>query len=384
MNPIQFASPYKAYEHRSAEVRTAVTRVLESGYYIGGPTVTDFEKAFAAWLSDDDEAHCVSLANGTDALEVSIRALLYDNLLDNPRQNAIFTVSHTATATVAAIDRAECTPVLADIDADTYTMSPDSLRSALEFVKAERPDLRPAAIIPVHLYGHPCDMDAIMAIANEHNLPVIEDCAQAHGAYRKGKKVGLEGAIGSFSFYPTKNLGAFGDAGAICMKDQKLAEFARTLSQYGWVERYNSTYKGVNSRMDPIQAAILHVQLAYLDDDVARRREIAQAYGAGISHDRVSLPHVEDDVLHAFHLYVVRTDDRDGFMAHMNEHKVGCGIHYPVPVHRQPAYADCLLAPGGLPVTEDICGKIVSLPMHPFLTDDEVAHVCRTINSWQG
>jgi dTDP-4-amino-4,6-dideoxygalactose transaminase len=306
---IPFANPGAAFQARKHEYDEAFSRVIGSGQYILGPEVETFERRFAEWLADASCAagDCIGVANGTDAIEIALRAL--QGLFPVPPDTlpAVFTVSHTAVATVAAIERAGCVPVLVDIDEASYTMSPGSLEAAVNMVAAERPDLAPMAVIPVHLYGHPCDLDAIMGIGERHGMRIIEDCAQAHGAAYRGRRVGTLGIAGTFSFYPTKNLGAIGDAGAVYTGDSALAAEMRALRQYGWKQRYVSAVPGINSRMDPLQAAFLDINLRHLDADNAARRAIAARYDALISRATITPPVAKPEVEHAFHLYVLRS-----------------------------------------------------------------------------
>lgn len=372
---IPFANPHAAYVERRQEILDATARVFDSGRYILGPEVAAFENAFASWLG---LGHAVGCASGTDALELALRALGV-----GPGK-AVFTVSHTAVATVAAIERAGGLPVLVDIDEATYTMSPASLEEAIAHLQTQHPDLSPVAVLPVHLYGHPCDMDAIAAIAERHDLAVLEDCAQAHGALYKGRKVGTLGAAAAFSFYPTKNLGALGDGGAVATNSVALSEALATLRQYGWKNRYISAVPGINSRLDPVQAAILRVQLRYLDEDNAARRRLAAIYTQKLDASGLLLPKAAPWAEPVFHLYVVRcSDDREEFMDFLRTKGIGTAVHYPQPVHLQPAYkARILLAPGGLPVTERVMPQLLSLPMFPQLGEREIARVCSAIMEW--
>ena len=374
-NPfIPFANPHAAFALRRDEILNSVARSLDSGQYILGPEVEAFEKDFAAWLGLEHAAGCGS---GTDAIELALRALGV-----GPGK-AVFTVSHTAVATVAAIERAGGVPVLVDIDAATYTMDPVSLEESVLHLQTHRPDLTPAVVIPVHIYGHPCDMDAITAIATSHGLAVLEDCAQAHGARYKDHMAGTIGAAAAFSFYPTKNLGALGDGGAVATNDAALAEELAALRQYGWKQRYISAVPGINSRLDPIQAAILRIQLRYLNADNAARRSLAALYTAKLNACGLILPQTAPWAKPVFHLYVVRCpNDRENFMNFLRKKGVGTAIHYPQPVHLQPAYRTRTLAPCGLAVTESIMDELVSLPMFPQLGADAVELVSSAVLEW--
>ena len=371
---VPFANPHAAYAARKDAILQAVTRALDSGYYILGKELEQFETAFAACLGVKHVAGC---ANGTDAIELMLRALGIG------AGKAVFTVSHTAVATISAIERAGAVPVLVDIDPANYTMCPSSLEAAIQHIAVTHPRLIPAAVLPVHIYGHPCDVDALSLIAARYNLPLLEDCAQAHGAHYKGRMVGTLGMAASFSFYPTKNLGALGDAGGVATNSSAIHEEVCALRQYGWKERYISASAGINSRMDPVQAAILGVQLAHLDADTSSRINIAATYASALAGSGLGLPQAAPWAKHVYHLYVVQCPERNAFTRYLQQHGIGTAIHYPVPVHLQPAYAGRILcAPQGLPVTEHIMNTIVSLPMFPQLSAAEVERVCATIQTW--
>jgi Predicted pyridoxal phosphate-dependent enzyme apparently involved in regulation of cell wall biogenesis len=378
MDQIPFANPSAGFKARKQACLEAFERVLDSGWYILGPEVEAFEAAFAQWLSPEASGQCVGVANGTDAIELILRGLLRLYPVPSGKRAAVFTVSHTAVATVAAIERAGCEPVLVDVDDASFTMCPDSLGAAIRMVQEQRPDLALLAVVPVHLYGHPAQMEKILSLAETYGLKVVEDCAQAHGAQYKGRKVGTMGLAASFSFYPTKNLGAMGDAGGVFTCNAALAEEMRALRQYGWKDRYISAVPGVNTRMDPLQAAILRVNLPYLDADNALRRSVADRYAALGS--AVRIPCAADQVEHVYHLYVIRHDNRQALAQALARRGVGTALHYPQAVHQQPAYAGrTLCAPGGLPVTERIVREILSLPMFPQLGDASVAHVIASV-----
>lgn len=370
---IPFAAPQAAYLQRKEAILAAVSQSFDSGRYILGEDVAAFERRFAAFLGVQAVAGC---ASGTDAVELALRALAI-----GPGK-AVFTVSHTAVATVAAIRRAGAVPVLVDVEPHTYTMAPSSLEETLIFVNNHHAELEPAAIIPVHLYGHPCDMDSILALARHYGCHVIEDCAQAHGARYKGRPVGTMGKAAAFSFYPTKNLGALGDAGCVATNDAALAETLVAIRQYGWRQRYISDMPGINSRLDPVQAAILSVQLQYLENDNAARRSIAAEYARHLQNGDLVLPSTAAWAEHVFHLYVVRCRRRGELAAFLQARGIGSAVHYPLPVHLQPAYRDVLTAPGGLPVTESLKNEILSLPMYPQLDNGAVARICATIQDW--
>ena len=352
-HPVPFNDLRAQYRALQADIDAATARVLDSGWYILGKEVAAFETEFAAYCGT---AGCVAVNSGTDALHLALRAC------DIGPGDEVITVAHTAVATVAAIRMAGATPVLVDIDADSFTMDPAAVEAAIT--------PRTRAIVPVHLYGQPAALDEILALAYSKNLRIIEDSAQAHGATVHGKRAGSMGDLGCFSFYPTKNLGALGDGGAVVSNDPVLLEKVRLLREYGWApaDRYVSQIEGVNSRLDELQAAILRAKLPQLDAWNARRQAIATRYAAGLAH-ALRVPSACPGRGHVYHLYVVRTPHRDALRAALTTQGIGTGIHYPVPVHQQPAYRHL---GAQLPVTEQIAGEILSLPMHPFLSDADV------------
>jgi len=368
-NPIAMVDLRAGYLAQRDEVNAAVKRVLESGWYILGRECENFERDFAHWSGT---SHAIGVGNGTDAIVVALKALGVGP------GDCVFTVSHTAVATVAAIELAGATPVLVDIDPETFTLDPQKLEHAVAACSAGKP----RAVIAVHLYGQPCDLAAIQAVCRRHGLFLVEDCAQAHGALADGRKVGSLGDIASFSFYPTKNLGAFGDGGAVTTNNPALAERAAQLRQYGWKERYLSDLTGMNSRLDEIQAAMLAVRLTRLDVEIARRRDIAARYDSLLA-GAVQTPKVRKGVTHAYHLYVLRSARRDELAAALKQAGIGTGIHYPVPVHQQNAYAGRIaMAASGLGETERASREVLSLPMHAFLSDQDVERVAQHVLHW--
>jgi dTDP-4-amino-4,6-dideoxygalactose transaminase len=346
------ADPHANYLAHRGEIDTAIARVLNAGRYILGPEVESFEREFAAYLG---VAHVVGVANGTDALAIALRACGIGP------GDQIATVSHTAVATVAAIELMGAIPVLVDIDPATFTIDCDAL---------EKLDVR--AILPVHLYGHPADMPRIIdlaELAQRRGVKVIEDCAQSHGASIDGRNTGAWGDAAAFSFYPTKNLGAIGDGGAVATNDPHVADRARSLREYGWKERYVSESPGMNSRLDELQAAILRVKLRHLDRANARRREIADAYSSALAGTDLVLPTTQPRAVHAWHQYVIRSSQRDRLREALRQHGIGTLIHYPVPVHMQPAYRG-RLNHGPLPESERAAEEVLSLPIYPELGSD--------------
>jgi dTDP-4-amino-4,6-dideoxygalactose transaminase len=368
--------PKAGYLAQKAEIEQAIVRTLEGGRYILGEEVTSFEKAFASFAK---ASHGIAVANGTDALEVALRAL------DLQPGSGVVTVSHTAVATVAAIELAGLTPVLADIEADHYTMDPAALGKAvagdISGGSGNKPTIR--AVIPVHLYGQMAAMNDIVPMARKHGLGIIEDCAQAHGAALDDKPVGSFGDIACYSFYPTKNLGAIGDGGLVTTSKLELAERMKMIREYGWKSRYVSDIKGLNSRLDELQAAILSVKLPHLAAANSRRGEIAALYDKGLS-GILPTPKLRTGARHVYHQYVVRVpaNKREAIRERMAERGVGTLIHYPMPVHLQPAYKGKIwLAGGSLPATEKAAQQVLSLPMYPEIKDDAVADVIAAVKA---
>ncbi|MFN0108024.1 MAG: DegT/DnrJ/EryC1/StrS family aminotransferase [Blastocatellia bacterium] len=360
------SNPKASYLAHQREIDDAIKQTLDSGWYILGKQVAAFEQEFAAYVG---VAHCAGVANGTDAIVLALRACGVG------AGDAVVTVSHTAVATVAAIELAGDEPLMVDIDPVTFTINPQVIEEA---IKVYRGSAKIKAIIAVHLYGHPAQMAAIGELARRYELKVVEDCAQAHGARIGDRRVGSIGDIAAFSFYPTKNLGALGDGGAVVTDNAELAERLKLLREYGWRERYVSEIAGMNSRLDEIQAALLRVKLKALDAENARRRQIAAAYDEGLKSTGLALPKCVGDVSHVFHQYVVRSGSRDALKDALREKGIGTLIHYPVPVHQQPAY--WRQANAALPETERAAREVLSLPMFPQLTDEQVAQVIEELN----
>jgi dTDP-4-amino-4,6-dideoxygalactose transaminase len=366
--PILQSDPKANYLAHKTEIDETIRQTLDSGWYILGGQARDFEREFAAYLG---AKRCVGVASGTDALHLALRAVGVG------AGDAVITVAHTAVATVAAIEMAGASPLLVDIDPATFTISPEAVEDA---VKNHRDLPHIKAILPVHLYGLPADMRAICDIARRYDLIIVEDCAQAHGAMIDGLRVGVFGAAAAFSFYPTKNLGALGDGGAVVTNDAEVAERVGLLREYGWRERYVSDLPGFNSRLDELQAAILRVKLKYLDEENARRREIAQIYDERLAPTPLRAPERLGGFESVYHQYVARCDGRDGLRERLREQGVGTLVHYPVPVHLQPAYRNRVtIHRGALPVTEQAARQVMSLPMHAQLNDAQAERVCAAI-----
>lgn len=365
-NKILPADPKAGYLAAQAAIDAALQRVMHSGIYIMGPELVAFEQEFSAWLGTSG---VVGVANGTDALELALTAVGI-----GPGDKVV-TVANTVTATVSAIVATGATPLFVDIDPATMLMDLDHLDRLL----GELRDPKIKAVVPVHLYGQAVDMPRLMAVAARYHLPVIEDCAQAHGAMVGGRKAGTWGQLSAFSFYPTKNLGAFGDAGAVAGRDDALLEKVRRLRQYGWRKRYVSDVNGRNSRLDELQSAILRVRLGRLDADNAHRDALARHYLTALSGVPLQLPVVADGRTHTWHQFVVRTPRRDELKAYLEKKDILCGILYPVPIHRQPAYHDAGLQ---LPLTEQACTEVISLPLHPGLKIADIARVAREVRGF--
>jgi dTDP-4-amino-4,6-dideoxygalactose transaminase len=355
---VPFAHFRRAVDEIREELEDALASVLDSGWLILGEQVRAFEQEFAQACR---ARHAVAVASGTDAIELALRAARI-----GPGDEVI-TQANTCVPTVAAIARAGAVPVLCDVEPDAGTMDPASLASAVG------PKTR--AVVPVHLFGQCADMNPILDTARAHGLVVVEDCAQAHGAEYRGRHAGTMGALGCFSFYPTKNLGALGDGGAVVTDDDDLADRLRMLRQYGQTDRYRSEIAGVNSRLDELQAAVLRIKLPRLEGWNARRREIAACYSESLSGTSVAPLAVLPDRLHAQHLYVVTAPDRGSFQAKMDRRGVATLVHYPLAVHEQPGYRELADGPVGLEHAEWLAANVVSLPLYPELTDDEVQFV---------
>ena len=361
---INFSSPKDQYLSHKKDIDTAIAGVLNSGRYILGDNVIQFEREFASYIG---APYAFGVGSGTEALHIALKAF------NIGLGDEVITVSHTAVATIAAIRLCGAVPVFVDIEQDYFTINAESIEKAIT--------KKTKAIIAVHLYGQPADMDPIMKLASEFNLKVIEDCAQAHGAKYNGKKVGSIGDAGCFSFYPTKNLGGIGDGGLITTSNEQVGMKIKLLREYGWKERYISFIEGHNSRLDELQAAILRVKLKYLENDNERRNEIALQYKVGLGKTDVLIPKVRNKAGHVFHLYVIRTKKREQLMDFLLNNSINALIHYPLPVHLQPAYQKFVTSP--LEITEKISHEILSLPIYPELSDEKVNYVIETIKKFK-
>jgi len=353
---------FLAQEH---EIMEAVTRVMNSDSYILGSEVSSFEEEFATYIG---VAECIGVNSGTDSIILGLKAL------GITRGDEVVTPSHTAVATVAAIVASGATPVFADIDPISFTLNPNSVQEAITS--------NTKAIIAVHLYGHPCDMDSLTQIASDNGVFLIEDCAQAHGAKWRNRKVGSFGVFAFFSFYPTKNLGAIGDGGAVVTNNVDLANSIRRLRQYGWDSQKQAQVQSSVSRLDEIQAAILRVKLVNLDLANTKRRKIAENYSTRLMNTNLKLPTVDSNAEHVFHLYVVQVENREKIIEKLNKLDIFPGIHYQTPVHLQPAYRSLESSrKTSLEVTENIQSTILSLPMYPELMETDIDRVCEGVLS---
>jgi dTDP-4-amino-4,6-dideoxygalactose transaminase len=339
-----------------------VRRVLASGRFILGPEVEAFEREFAAYVG---VGSAVGVGSGTDAIALALRAVGV-----GPGDEVI-TVTNAGVPPVAAIRATGAVPRFVDVRPDTLLLDADALEGAL--------DERTRCVLPVHLYGQPVDLDAVLAFARRHDLTVVEDCAQAHGAAYRGRHPGGFGRVGCFSFYPTKNLGAYGDAGACVTDDRALAERLRGLRTYGFDERRHTRFEGGNSRLDEVQAAILRAKLPHLDAWVRERRALAARYAAELEGTPYAIPGRTPGAEHAHHLFAIECSERDRATDVLKARGIGFGIHYAEPVHTMEGYRFLGLGPGALPVSERACRRILSLPLHPGLPEDAVARVARAL-----
>jgi len=355
---IDFLDLKAPYQELKTEIDEAVSRVMNSGWFIGGAEVDRFEADFAAYCG---ASHAVGVANGLDALHLALRALGVG------AGDEVIVPSNTYIATWLAVSQCGAKPVPVEPDSLTYNIDPALIESAITS--------RTKVILPVHLYGQPADMDPILEIAGRHNIKVLEDAAQAHGARYKGKRLGAHGDVVAWSFYPGKNLGAMGDGGAVTTNDPQIADRIRVLRNYGSRVKYVNEVQGFNSRLDPLQAAILQVKLAYLDEWNLRRGAIASQYQQGLSKCGLTLPYVPDWAEPAWHLYVVQHPERDVLIKKMSEAGIGTMIHYPIPPHLQQAYYSEGYARGDFPIAEKIAKRCVSLPVSPHLLSQDMEEV---------
>ncbi len=347
------------------DIRGAFDRVFTRSWYIGGVEDAAFEKAFAEYC---DTKYCVGVGNGLDALMLALKALGIGE------GDEVIVPSNTYIATALAVTYVGARPVFVDPDIRTFNINP-------KLIGASVTD-KTKAIIPVHLYGQACDMDPIMAVAKKYGLKIVEDCAQAHGATYKGQKVGTFGDVAGFSFYPGKNLGALGDAGAVVTNNKELADLIRALGNYGSDYKYHHIYKGNNSRLDELHAAFLAAKLPHLERMNAERRRVAALYTEGIKNPKVITPYVLDYVVPVWHIYGIRCAERDALEKHLNAKGIGTNKHYPIPMHLQECYKDLNIPKGALPVAEEISSTELSIPMYYGMTDDEIQYIIDAVNSF--
>ncbi|MES1964858.1 DegT/DnrJ/EryC1/StrS family aminotransferase [Psychrobacter sp. AH5] len=349
------------------ELVVAATRVIDSGWYINGDELEAFEKEFTNYCG---AKHAIGVANGLDALILTLRA--WKELGKLQKGNEVIVPSNTYIASILAISANDLTPILVEPDLDTYNIDPKNIESAIT--------KKTKVILPVHLYGQLADMPAIMDIAQRHNLLVLEDAAQAHGAILEDRKAGNWGDAAGFSFYPGKNLGALGDAGAVTTNDTELAETLRALRNYGSYEKYRNIMQGINSRLDEIQAAMLSVKLGHLETEIAHRREVADLYLKGINHPSIILPTCKSRDAHVWHVFVIRCEKREALQKHLANQGVQTLIHYPIPPHKQQAYKEWNDL--SYPVSEMIHQQALSLPIGPTITEQEIADVIKALNNF--
>lgn len=347
------------------EMEMAISNVLESGRYILGEKVELFENNFAKYC---ETRYGIGVANGTDAIHLALLACGVG------KGDEVITVSNTATPTVLAITYTGAQPIFVDIEPEYFTIDADKIE--------ERVTERTKAILPVHLYGQPADLDPILELAQKYDLRVIEDACQAHGAKYKGKRVGAIGDVGCFSFYPTKNLGGYGDGGMAVTDNEEVAEKLRMLRNYGMKKQYHSIIRGFNSRLDELQAAILDVKLKKLDEWNEKRRRNALIYNKYLEGSEVTVPAERKGSFHVYHLFVIRIEKRDGLASFLDSRGVGTAVHYPVPVHLQEAFS--YLPSGGLPITERYAKHILSLPIYPELSEEQIQKISETIIEYRG
>lgn len=362
---IPFVSFLPMEKELNDDLRGAFDRVFTRSWYIEGVEDEAFEKAFAEYCGTK---YCVGVGNGLDALMLALKAL------DIGEGDQVIVPSNTYIATALAVTYVGATPVFVEPDIRTFNINPDLIEAAIT--------KKTKAIMPVHLYGQACDMEPIMAVANKYGLRVIEDCAQAHGATYKGKKVGTFGDAAGFSFYPGKNLGALGDAGAVITNDEDLAGKVRALGNYGSDYKYHHIYKGNNSRLDELQAAFLAVKLPHLERMNEERRRIAALYTGGIKNPKVITPFVLPDCIPVWHVYGIRCSERDALEKHLNKKGIGTNKHYPIPMHHQECYRDLNIGEGALPIAEEISSTELSIPMYYGMKNEEIQYIIDAINEF--
>jgi dTDP-4-amino-4,6-dideoxygalactose transaminase len=355
----------KEYQKHKKELNNAILNVVNSTKFILGPEVEEFERNFAKFC---DTKYCIGVDSGISALELGMRAL------DIGPGDEVITPVNSFIASSSAINFTGAKPVWVDCHPQTYNIDPNLIEKKIT--------KKTKAIMPVHLYGQPADMDLILKLARRYKLRVIEDACQAHGAVYKGKKVGSLGDLAAFSFYPGKNLGAYGDGGAVTTNNKKLAEKISQMRNYGQKKKYEHIFLAWNRRLDSIQAAVLNIKLKYLNQSTIRRQKIAEQYNKLLKKLPVMLPEIMDETISVYHLYVIQVDNRDKLLKYLETSGIGAGIHYPIPIHLQKAYGYLGFKAGDFPIAEGAAKRIISLPISSSLTDLEVRSICRTINQF--
>ncbi|MHB8565672.1 MAG: DegT/DnrJ/EryC1/StrS family aminotransferase [Nitrososphaerales archaeon] len=363
---VPFLDLRRQYDSIREELNNAISSVLEKSNYILGENVRLFEREFSNYVG---VKHGIGVGSGTDAIRLTLRAL------DIGSGDEVLTVPNTAIATALAISAAGAKPAFVDVDPQTYTIDPSKI--------AEKMSEGVRAVLPVHLLGQPVDIDPVLRFSENKNIFLLEDCAQSHGALYQGAKVGSLGIVGCFSFYPTKNLGAYGDAGMIVTDSDEIAEKVRLLRSLGEVSRDKHVLKGYNSRLDELQAGILRVKLKHLDEWNARRIYLASLYDELLSKSSVITPVVQNNGRHVYHVYAIRSSKRNALKNWLNRYGIGTLVHYPTPIHLEPAYEDLGLSRGSYPISERLSEEILSLPMFPELTEEEVKYVCTSISAFE-
>ncbi|MCH9695879.1 MAG: DegT/DnrJ/EryC1/StrS family aminotransferase [Gammaproteobacteria bacterium] len=362
LDRVPFLDLRAAYNELQQEIDEAVQRVLKSGWYILGPEVESFESRFARYV---DSSYCVGMANGLDALHLALRALGVES------GDEVIVPSNTYIATWLAVSQCGAVPVIVEPDPTTYNLDPELLEAAITS--------RTKVILPVHLYGQPADLDPILSVAKKHGLRVLEDAAQSHGARYRGRRVGSHGDVVAWSFYPGKNLGAMGDGGAVTTSDSSLAERIRVLRNYGSKEKYVNEVQGYNSRLDPIQAAILNVKLEHLDEWTSRRSGVAQQYIDGLSNADIVIPHVPEWADPVWHLFVVQHERRDALQKKLRANGVDTLIHYPISPHQQCAYRGMGLSEDAFPIAASLARRVLSLPISPHHSEKQIDAVVSAV-----
>ncbi len=364
---ISFLDLKKVNQQYSDELKEAASRVIDSGWYILGQEVNSFEEEFAAYCGTK---YCLGVANGLDALTLTFRAWLELGILKE--NDEVIVPANTYIASILAISEMRLKPILVEPDPKTFNLNPDLIEQNITS--------KTKAILAVHLYGQISGMSEILNIADKHNLKILEDCAQSHGATYNKSRAGSIGDAGAFSFYPGKNLGALGDGGAITTSDSELATTIKAIRNYGSHEKYKNIYKGVNSRLDEIQAAFLRVKLRYLDKEISKRREVSNLYDREVTNINIQLPSTSNPLSHVWHLYVIRTNHREKLIKHLNKNEIQTVTHYPIAPHQQLAYKE--LSHLNLPVTEILHNEVLSIPLSPVLSRNDIDKTIIALNNF--